>query len=146
MAAEALSYFIALGHDGLCATTPIAPASNRARPHRRGHIRPYSPDAARKLETQKPERSWLLPSLGAAALLLIVLIVVGGFLLLSPKNDAGNTNLGGSNQQNVPPHLAITALARPPRQRRTMQPLSKQSSNRAMTSRSLPGVPWIPKC
>jgi hypothetical protein len=67
---------------------------------------PYSADVARKLETQKRQQPWLVPSVAAAGLLLLVLVVVGGILLFGPKNGSGNsastTTPGNTNTQDVP--------------------------------------------
>jgi hypothetical protein len=65
---------------------------------------PYSAEVARKLETKKPQRSWLVPSVAAAGLLLLVLVVIGGILLFGPKNGSGvsGTTPGDTNTQNVP--------------------------------------------
>ena len=61
---------------------------------------PYSADAARKLETQKPQRSWLVPSVIGAGVLLLVLLLLGGVLLFAPKN--GSTNSAGTGPQSAP--------------------------------------------
>jgi hypothetical protein len=83
------------------APTPVSP-NQGANQGDGGMYAPYSPEAARRLEVQKPQRSWLLPSIGAAALLLLVLIVVGGFLLLSPSNNPTGAGAPAGNGQNVP--------------------------------------------
>jgi len=62
---------------------------------------PYSADAARKLEAQKPQRNWLVPSVIGAGVLLLVLLLLGGVLLLAPKNN-GTANSAGTNPQAVP--------------------------------------------
>ncbi len=79
------------------APPPVSPGQGDG-----GMYAPYSPEAARRLEVQKPQRSWLLPSVGAAALLLLVLIVVGGFLLLSPGNNPTGPSTSAGNGQNAP--------------------------------------------
>ena len=67
-----------------------------------GTYAPYSADAARKLETQKPARSWLIPSVAAAGLLLILLLAVGAFLLFQPKGGTTASNSTGTSGQSVP--------------------------------------------
>jgi len=92
-----------------------------------GTYAPYSPEVARKLEAQKPERSWLLPSVGAAAILLLVLIAVGGYLLLAPKNSGSSTdNSSASGGQSAPPASGSDAD--------TIKNVIKQSNDEQITA------------
>jgi hypothetical protein len=85
---------------------------------------------ARKLEAQKSQRSWLLPSVGAAALLLLVLILVGGYLLLQPKTgssgSSGSANSGTGNGQ--------TATSASGSDEDTIKNVIKQSNDEQITA------------
>jgi hypothetical protein len=84
------------------AGTGVAPPSGVPGRAEGGTYAPYSADVARKLEAQKPARSWLVPSVAAAAILLLLLLAVGAFLLLQPKNGNTAGNSVTTSGQNVP--------------------------------------------
>lgn len=89
-----------MGASALEAQQTAQPASPTAPDRKEGGIyAPYSPEAARQLEAQKPERSWLIPSLVAAALLLLILVGVGGFLLVNGNKNAVSNS---ASTQGVP--------------------------------------------
>jgi hypothetical protein len=90
------------GYTPPAAKSPVAPSPVSPARSEGGMYAPYSTDAARKLETQKSQRSWLVPSVAAAGLLLVVLLVVGGILWLAPKNAVSTKSTDGSSSQSVP--------------------------------------------
>jgi len=91
---------------------------------------PYSPEVARKLEAQKSQRSWLLPSVGAAALLLLVLILVGGYLLLQPKTGSSGSS-GSANSGTGNGHTATSASGS---DEDTIKNVIKQSNDEQITA------------
>lgn len=121
------------GGYGMSTGAPTAPVTSVAPPPVSpsgtggGTYAPYSPEVARKLEAQKPERSWLLPSVGAAAILLLVLIAVGGYLLLAPKNGSGSTDSSSATSgQSAPPASGSDAD--------TIKNVIKQSNDEQITA------------
>ncbi|MEO8286362.1 MAG: zinc-ribbon domain-containing protein [Chloroflexota bacterium] len=78
-------------------TQPTGPTMMGVSRTEGGTYAPYSADAERKLEKQKPERAWLLPSVAVASLLVLILVGIGGYLWLMPRS--GGT---GTNAQTVP--------------------------------------------
>lgn len=95
--------FLPYGSQASAESVSVAPAPVTPDHGEVGTYAPYSPGAARKMEEQKPERSWLMPSLVGAALLVLLLVVAGGFLLLSPKNTSvANSNSSTPQGQKTP--------------------------------------------
>jgi hypothetical protein len=66
--------------------SPLA-ASAEAR-REGGTYAPYSAEAVRNLQQEKPTRTWLIPSIIGAAVLLLVLIGVGAVLMFYPLRSS----------------------------------------------------------
>jgi hypothetical protein len=112
------------------APTAVSPTGARG-----GAYAPYSPEVARKLEAQKPDRSWLLPSVGAAAILLLVLIVVGGYLLLAPKSGStASGNAGNTSGQTAPSNPTSGSGSTSGSDADTIKNVIKQSNDEQITA------------